>query len=73
DIMEQQPDEENKVTLVNNAEEIIMKTVLQLCLKYGSRLYGLHINPNKFEDDESNDEMYEIMLTDDSLKNLVSP
>ncbi|CAG8600085.1 21424_t:CDS:2 [Cetraspora pellucida] len=80
DIMEQkqQPDchddfidEENKVTLVNNAEEIIMKTLLQLCMKHGSRLYGLHINPDTL--DKSNDEMYEILLTDDNLKNLVSP
>ncbi|CAG8746912.1 15341_t:CDS:2 [Gigaspora margarita] len=62
---------ENNVTLVSNAEEIIMKTLLQLCLKYGSRLYGLHINPDTL--DKSNDEMYEILLTDDQLKNLVSP
>ncbi|CAG8673884.1 3122_t:CDS:2, partial [Scutellospora calospora] len=79
DIMEQQQqpdcddfiDEENKVTLVNNAEEIIMKTLLQLCQKHGSRLYGLHLNPDTL--DKSHDEMYEILLTDDRLKNLVSP
>ncbi|CAG8797746.1 15197_t:CDS:2, partial [Racocetra fulgida] len=64
DIMEQQqPD--------CHDDEIIMKTLLQLCLKYGSRLYGLHINPEMLGKDH--DEMYEILLTDDNLKNLVSP
>ncbi|CAG8446753.1 14250_t:CDS:2 [Gigaspora rosea] len=62
---------ENNVTLADNAEEIMMKTLLQLCLKYGSRLYGLHINPNTVEN--TNDEMYDILLTDDQLKDLVSP
>ncbi|CAG8474642.1 24169_t:CDS:2 [Dentiscutata erythropus] len=62
---------ENNVTLDNNAEEIIMKTLLQLCLKHGSRLYGLHLNPDELEED--NDEMYEILLIDNQLKNLVSP
>ncbi|KAF0494465.1 E3 ubiquitin-protein ligase RAD18 [Gigaspora margarita] len=68
---EDEENNENNVMLFNNAEEIIMKTLLQLCLKYGSRLYGLHINPETL--DETNDEMYEILLTDDQLKDLVSP
>lgn len=62
---------EREDKLVDNAEIIVMKSVLGLCLKKGARLNCLYLNPDRL--DKLNDEFYEMLLVNEELKDLVSP
>ncbi|CAG8459373.1 12640_t:CDS:2 [Acaulospora morrowiae] len=65
------PMDEQEDALVENAEFLLMRSILRTCLKRGSRLYGLFLNPDRL--DKLNDEMYEMLLIDEEFKDLVSP
>ncbi|CAG8557295.1 7168_t:CDS:2 [Diversispora eburnea] len=70
------PDNENTAMneqedkLIDNAEIVVMKSVLKLCLNKGARLNCLFLHPDRL--DELNDELYEMLLVNEEFKDLVS-
>ncbi|CAG8587928.1 7939_t:CDS:2 [Cetraspora pellucida] len=56
--------------LLENAEILIFRSLLKLCLNKGARLHELILCPDQF--DPSNDEMY-MSLVDDEFKDLFAP
>ncbi|RHZ75970.1 hypothetical protein Glove_208g206 [Diversispora epigaea] len=61
---------EREDKLIDNAEIIVMKSVLKLCLNKGARLNCLFLHPDRL--DELNDELYEMLLVNEEFKDLVS-
>src|SRR5690349_21503238 len=61
---------EREDKLIDNAEIVVMKSVLKLCLNKGARLNCLFLHPDRL--DELNDELYEMLLVNEEFKDLVS-